>query len=69
MTAYNILIDLFDIGWQQKLTALYNLTRQSVDKIVEPLTLENGIDLKLNRKTKIPVLIDWSVSAGLLGNK
>jgi len=69
VTAYNILIDLFDIGWQQKLTALYNLTRQSVDKIVEPLTLKNGIDLKLNRKTKIPVLIDWSVSAGLLGNK
>jgi hypothetical protein len=52
VTVFHILTDLFDMDWQQSRTAFYNLTTHSLVKIVEPLNLKNGINMKLNRKTK-----------------
>ena len=55
------------MDWQQKLTAFYNLTMHSLDKTVEPLTHKKGQIQKLEQgKLKMPMLIDRSVSAGLL---
>jgi len=58
------------MGWQQKHTAFYNLTTHNVDKTVEAPDLEKGHKHKVEQgKLKMPMLIDRSVSAGLLGNK
>jgi hypothetical protein len=48
VTVYRIFTDLSDMGWQQMLTAFYNFTKHSVDKIVETLTLEKDKYLSLN---------------------
>jgi hypothetical protein len=62
--------DLSDKGWKKKHTAFYNLTRHIMDKFVENPDPETGQIHNVDQgKLKIQILINWSISAGLLGNK
>jgi uncharacterized protein YutD len=69
-TVYRIFIDLSDMGWWEKHTALYNLATASLHKIVEAFDPETG---QVHRddlgKTKIRVVVDWPYSAGYFGGK
>jgi hypothetical protein len=67
---YRIFTALIDMGWQRKLTASCNLAIHILDKIVEPPDPEKGQIHKFEQdKLKIQMVIDWSVSAGLLVHK
>jgi hypothetical protein len=65
-TVYRIFVDLSDMGWWEKHTALYNLATHSMDRIVEAFDPETGQVRKDEHGTlKVQVVIDWPLSAGL----
>jgi len=69
-TVYRIFIDLYDMGWLEKHTSLYNAATNRLDKIVEafdPATRQVDNDEQGN--LKIQVVVDWPVTAGLSGGK
>ena len=67
---YHIFIDFIDRGCQKKHTAFYNLTMHTLDKIVENHETETGKMHKVElSKLKIQMVIELSISAGLLVNK
>ena len=69
-TVCHIGTDLCDMGWQQQLTEFYYLVTQNMDKILQTPDHEKVQIHKVERGIlKIQMVIDWSDSAGLLGNK
>jgi hypothetical protein len=65
-TVYRIFVDLSDMGWLEKQTALYNLPTHSRHKIVEAFDPETGQVRKNERgQLKVQMVIDWPLSAGL----
>ena len=69
-TVYRIFIDLSEMGWHQKHTALYNLTTHSMDKIVQAFDYQTGQVRKDEQgKLKVQVVVDWPISAGKMGDK
>jgi hypothetical protein len=62
-TVYRIFVDLSDIGWKEKHTALYNLATHSMDKIVEAFDPATGQVRKDEKgKLKIQEVVDWPIS-------
>ena len=65
-TVYRIFIDLSDMGWWKKHTALYNPATHSMRKIVEAFDTATGqVDTDKQGILKIEVVLDWPVTAGL----
>jgi hypothetical protein len=69
-TVYRIFPDLYDMGWWQKHTSLYNTATMSMSKIVEAFDPETGQVHKDEKgNLKIKVVVDWPVNAGLSGGE
>ena len=69
-TVYRIFPDLSDMDWWEKYTALYNLATHSMDKIVQAFNPETGQVYTDERgKFKLQMVVDWPISAGLVGSK
>ena len=67
-TVYRIFTDISDVGWKEQHTLSYNLATHSMDKIVEAFDPEMGQVRKDDQgRLKIREVIDWPVSAGLMG--
>ena len=65
-TVYRIFTDLSDMGWRGKSTALFNLAKHSMDKIVEAFDPETGQVLEDEQgKLQIQVVVYWPVTDGL----
>jgi hypothetical protein len=65
-TVYRIFIELSDMGWREKHTALYNLPTHSMDRIVKAFDPETGQARKdAEGQLKVQMVIDWPLSAGL----
>jgi hypothetical protein len=63
-TVYRIFVDLSDMGWLEKHTALYNLATHSMDRIVETFDPKTGQVRKVEQeKLKVQVVIDWPISS------
>jgi len=65
-TVFRIFIDLSDMGWLQRHTALYNIVTHSMDKIVQAFDPETGqVHKDEQGQLKVQVVIDWPVCCGL----
>jgi hypothetical protein len=62
-TVYRIFVDLSDMGWLEKHTALYNIAAHDIQKIVEAFDPATGqVHKDEEGKLKIQVVIDWPIS-------
>jgi hypothetical protein len=69
-TVYRIFVDLSDMGWGEKHTALYNLATHSMDKIVEAFDPETGLVRRDEKgKLKIQEVVDWPISGCRRGDE
>jgi hypothetical protein len=69
-TLYRIFPGLSDMGWWRKCTPLYNLATHSMNNIVQAFDHETGQVYKDEQgQLKVQVVIDWPISAGLLGGR
>ena len=69
-TVYRIFTDLSDMGWKEKNTLWYNLATHSMDKIVQAFDSETGqVRKDENGELKIRQVVDWPISAGLMGEE
>jgi ankyrin repeat protein len=67
---YRIFVDLTDMGWREKHTALYNKAMHSMEKIVEAFDPETGQVRKDEQgQLKVQVVMDWPLSSGLSRSK
>ena len=66
-TVYRVLTDLSDMGFFGKRTPLYNLATHRMDKIVEAFGTEQ-VPKDNKGGLKITEVVDWPVSAGLMGD-
>ena len=69
-TVYRIFPDLSDMGWREKRTALYTIATHKMDKILQAFDPETGqVYRDEEGQLKVQVVIDWPISAGILGGR
>ena len=69
-TLYRIFPDLSDMGWWKKCTPLYNLATHSRNNIVQAFDHETAQVYEDEQGLlKLQVVIDWPISAGILGGR
>ena len=69
-TVYRIFTNLSDMGWKEKNTVKYSLATHSMDKIVQAFDPATGQVRKDEKgELKIRHVVDWPVSAGLMGEE
>jgi hypothetical protein len=62
-TVYRIFVDLTDMGWLEKHTAMYNIATHDMGKILQAFDPETGlVRTDEQGKLKIQVVIDWPIS-------